>query len=170
MSSVFTYKDFQVLLFQLSERLNRNEIVGIINIESLPAELEGQGALKVLLKLQMLGRISDTKPSYLQEVFSNVNRIDLAQEVDRFSKRSKRKTKKAAAAAQEKDLSLTANLEVTAAQMRLLQDQLEHLHKTAQESGSRNMEAQIADIKMDAECLAKKLRGGSRICQRGALL
>lgn len=152
-------KDFRILLFQLDEKLNAHDIEGIVSIEDLPAEFLGQSGLKVLLKLEMLGRISAAKPQSLEEVLKNVNRIDLVKKVKDFS-RSQRKGKRqntSLATAEEHMRTLNANLEVTRVQMRLLLDQLEHLRRTAQEMGPKSVEMIVSEVQEDAQALEKKL-------------
>lgn len=151
-------KHFHVLLFQLSEKLHPHDIEGIITIEELPADLEGQSALKILLKLEMMGRISASKLSDLEEVFKNINRIDLARKVKDFSKTQKKGTRRSASTTmQGQEQSLYANLEVTLVQMRLLLDQLKHLKRIAQEASPKYVEPVISEAQEDAEALEKKL-------------
>lgn len=156
MSSV---KDFRVLLFQLAEKLQDHDIEGIVSIEDLPAEFERQSALKVLLKLEMMGRISAAKLTNLEEVLKNVSRIDLVKKVKDFS-RSQKKSKRSntAATLEEHQRTLSANLEVTLVQMRIILDQLKHLHQTAVETGPKSVEAIVSDAQEDAEQLERKLQ------------
>ena len=153
-------KDFRILLFQLDEKLNAHDIEGIVSIEDLPAEFNGQSALKVLLKLEMTGRISAAKPQSLEDVLKDINRIDLVKKVKDFSRSQKKSSKRhntASATAEERIRTLSANLEVTRVQMRLLLDQLEHLRKTAQETGPKSVEMLVSEAQEDAELLEKKL-------------
>ena len=145
------------MLFQLDEKLSAHDIEGIVSIEDLPSEFHGQSALKVLLKLELTGRISAAKPQSLEEVLKNVNRHDLAKKVKDFSKSQKKRHNTASATAEERIRTLNANLEVARVQMRLLCDQLEHLHKIAQETGPKSVEMIISGAQEDAELLEKKL-------------
>lgn len=153
-----TFKDFRVLLFQLAEKLRDNDIEGIVAIEDLPAEFEKQSGLKILLKLEMMGRISATQLSSLEEVLKNVSRLDLVKKVKEFSK-SQRKSRRqnASARLEDKRRTLDANLEVTLVQMRIIQDQLKHLYQTVLATGPRSVEDIVAEAQEDAELLEKKL-------------
>ena len=53
----------------------------------LQSSMDSHAALKVLLKLEMTGRISAAKPQSLEDVLKNVNRIDLVKKVKDFSKK-----------------------------------------------------------------------------------
>ena len=151
-------KDFRILLFQLDEKLNALDIEGIVYIEDLPAEFHGQSALKVLLKLEMTGRISATNPQSLEKVLKNVNRMDLVKKVKDFSRSQRKRHNTASTKAEHvRSLTLSAVLEETGMQMRLLLDQLEHLRKTAREMGPKSVEMIVSEAQEDAELLEKKL-------------
>lgn len=104
----------------------------------------------------MQGKVSASNSIGLEEVFNNIERIDLVKKVKDFFK-SRKSKKNTSSTAEEQLLSLRANLEVTLMQMRLLQDQLLHLQKTAEASGTKSMEAIISEAMEDAEKLGKKL-------------
>ena len=153
-------KNFKVFLFQLSEKLNKRDIEGIIFMEELPPDFEGQSPLKILLKLEMMGRISASKLGNLEEVLKSINRVDLAKKVKEFTKSQKKAIKKSGTALdslQEREQTLAANLEVALVQMRLLRDQLAHVQRTVQETGPRAVEAIVLESQDDAEQLEGKL-------------
>jgi hypothetical protein len=155
-------QDFRVLLYQLAGELRDGETEGIVAIEHLPAEFQGQGqsaAFKVLLKLENMRRISAGKPQTLEKVFERVDRSDLAKKVKDFSKSqkrgSRRRNKNPTPESREEQLqTLSANMEVTIVQMRLLLEQLKYLNERAQTLGPRNIISEALD---DAEQLEKKL-------------
>lgn len=151
-------KDFRMLLFDLSQDLSKHEIEGIIAIEELPADTHEQSALRVLLKLEMLGKIDAAKPSTLEAVLKNVGRMDLAKKVEKFAKQ--KKSKKSSPRPDEAlELNLRANLEVTLVQMRILHEQLMHLQKTAERTALPNHDIRrhISEAREGAQVVDRKL-------------
>lgn len=132
-------KEFGVLLYELSQRLNGKEITAIIHIEDLPRNLEGKNSLEILIQLQMLGKITESDPSTLQSVFKNINRIDLVNKVKDFSKsQKKKKTPKSGGLSDRVDkmvYDLDANLKVSLIQTQVLRDQLINVATVANTSG-----------------------------------
>lgn len=154
MSSVISNQDFKILLFQLAESLEPRDREGIIFIYDLPSDLERQSALKILLRLEMVGKISATELSLLEEVFKNIKRIDLAKRVKEFAK-SQKKKKTSPPKVDNLRIDFYANVEVALTQARLLQDQIEHLQKI--ECGSSTNEATIQETSRLTEQLRAKL-------------
>ena len=143
-------KEFAVLLFELSQMLHREEIDAIRHIENLPVEMDGKSGLHILVKLQMQGKITDSDPSTLQEVFKDVNRVDLINRVKEFVKsrkafqrKSKKKMVKNNTEAEELLFGLKANLEVSQLQARLLRDQLSNLAAAAAAMSGKETVQQI---------------------------
>jgi len=121
-------REFGAFLYDLSQRLSDEEITGLILIEDLPKDLNGE-KLKVLIQLQMNGRISQSDPSTLQDVFKRINRMDLVDKVKQFIKSQKKKGRKQKSGdlngREEKMLNdLMANLKVSLIQTQVLRDQL----------------------------------------------
>lgn len=154
MSSVISNQDFKILLFQLAESLEARDREGIIFIYGLPPDLEKQSALKILLRLEMDGKISATEPSLLEEIFKNIKRMDLAKRVKEFAK-SQKKKKTNTSKIDNSRIDFYANVEVALTQARLLQDQIEHLQKI--DCSSRTIEAAIQDMCRLTEKLRTKL-------------
>ena len=148
-------EDFNILLFQLHEELDDHDIEGIVSIYDFPVEFHGQSALKVLMKLVTIGRISAANPQSLAEVLKNVNRPDLAKKVKDFSKSQKKSSnsKRHSTASAECERTLSANLEVTRVQTGLLHDQLEHLYKTVQETSPKSVKMIVSEAQEDADLL-----------------
>ena len=133
-------KEFGILLFQLSQSLERDEIDAIRFIEELPADLEGKSGLHVLVKLQMQGNITVTDPSTLQGVFKNINRMDLVNRVKEFIKSQKKKKRKIVPNYEELLFGLKANLAVSHLQAKLLCDQLRNQAYAAEMSGMTSVQ------------------------------
>ena len=85
--------EFNVLLYELSLQISDDEIDGIVWIEDLPRSLVGREKLEVLNHLLLIGRISESDPSTLQEIFMGINRMDLVGKVKQFIKSQKKKGK-----------------------------------------------------------------------------
>lgn len=143
-------KEFRVLLFEISEELHQRELRGIIYTEGLPQRFENEPALTILMKLEMLGKISEKKHKDLEEILKTVHRNDLQKKVEKFSKQKRRKQQNTQ---RDKELHLTANLEVGLVQTRLLK---EHLQNTAASAPS-NMKVTMAAAKGHVEQLEKAL-------------
>ena len=155
MSSNIEYK---VLRYQLSEKLHQNEVDGISSIY-LPSKTPGESGLNILLKLEMQGVISATNPSSLEEVFKNINRMDLVKKVKEFVKSQKKGRKRCTKSVEEEVVvGLSANLEVALAQFRLLQDQLKYVKEKAEETGNKYIEDSISDITSNIKDQEKKLK------------
>ena len=143
-------KEFRVLLFEISEELHQRELRGIIYTEGLPQRFYSEPALTILMKLEMMGKISEKEHKYFEDMLRTFNRHDLAKRVEKFSKQ---KRKKQQSTLREKELHLTANLEVGLVQTRLL---LEHLQNTAASAPS-SMKVIIDAAKGHGEQLEKAL-------------
>ena len=143
-------KEFRVLLFEISEELHQRELRGIIYTEGLPQRFYNEPALTILMKLEMMGRISEKEHKYFEDMLRTFNRHDLAKKVEKFSKQ-KRKKKQSTL---REELHPTANLEVGLVQTRLL---LEHLQNTAASAPSGSMKVIIDAAKGLGEQLEKAL-------------
>ena len=112
-------KNYRTFLFQLSENLSKQDIEGIIYLEDLYLDFKGQSPLKIFLKLEMMGKISASKLSYLEEVFKSISRMDLAIKVKDFIKLQKKAIKKSGTTLKEMGQTLTTDM----VQIRLFADQ-----------------------------------------------
>ena len=143
-------KKFRILLFQLSQRMNKSDIEAIVLIEKLQADIKEQSALSVLMKLEMLGRINESNPSTVEQIFRNIDREDLANDVKKFKKG---KSKKIAQAPEEDMLlKLRANLEVTTAQHRLLLDQLKEFKRLSESATANELTGVISQVTHNTHC------------------
>lgn len=160
-------KAFAVLLFQLSRRLKDEEVAAIILIEDLPKPLEEKGPLEVLIQLQMLGKITESDPSTLQNVFHNLNRMDLVGKVKDFIK-SQKKNKKAAKSggcSESMASDLAANINVSLLQNKVLREQLINVANLANKCGEANMvqiiqeaiRALARDVERNIKCAKQEL-------------
>lgn len=141
--------EFGILLYNLSERLTDEEISGIILIEELPANLKGK-RLDVLVHLQVLEKISAAEPAKLQQVFKNINRMDLVSKVKDFIKSQKKKEKKTTKSkslgdSTEKMVHLDASLKVSLIQTQVLRDQLINVAAAADKCGEAKITKMIQE-------------------------
>lgn len=141
-------REFGVFLYELSQKLQREEIDAIRMIEDLPVKMDGKTGLRVLVELQMQEKITASDPSTLQSVFKSINRMDLVTKVKEFVKSQKAKPKKAKKSksggpstkeAEEIFYTLEANLKVSLLQAKVLRDQLSNQAAAAEKCGMTNV-------------------------------
>ena len=159
-------REFNTLLYDLSQRLTDEEIKGIIHIELLPPSLSGE-KLEVLIQLQNKGRIGGADPSTLQEIFKRINRMDLVDRVKQFIKSQKKKGKKQKSGdlsgREEKMINdLTANLKVSLIQAQVLRHQLSNVATVALAGGENQIASSIESI----QSLIKDVEGKITSAQR----
>lgn len=152
--------EYRAFLLQVSEKLSEEDSKKIVFLEELPVELENKAALAVLTQLEMRGKLSASKPDDLAKILRKIGRHDLAKKVRDFAKQQ-RKGRTALSALQGPDhsaMKLSANLQVTLLQCRILLEQVENLKEEAEEAGFKRVEEVVADAQsLVSEHLQRKL-------------
>ena len=153
-----TDKKFRIKLFQLSQRMNKADIEAIVFTERLSTDTKEQSALDVLMKLDMLGKINGSNPSTVEQIFRNINREDLADEVKTFKKSKPKKNTPTSEA--DMLLKLQANLEVAAAQHRLLLDQLKEVKRLSELVRANQLTEDISQVAQNTQYNMETLMHG----------
>ena len=140
------YREYRVFLLQIAENLSHSDCRSIAFLEQLP-EQKNTSPLEVLTQLEMLDRLSASKLDDLAKLLKDISRQDLARKAREFSK----KQKKGRAALwplnkfDDSCIKLTANLQVTLLQLKILLQQVENLKEQAEEVGFKRVEEVVGE-------------------------
>ena len=146
MSDRGTYREYRVFLLQIAENLSQNDCRNIAFLEQL-SEQANASPLEVLTQLEMRDRLSACKLDYLIKVLKDISRHDLVRKAREFSKKQ-RKGRTALSSLSRLDdscIKLTANLQVTLLQCKILLQQVENLKEEAEEVGFKQVEEVVAE-------------------------
>ena len=170
-SQARTAYEYRAFLLQVSEGLTQEDCQKIVFLEELPPELEGKPPLNVLIQLEMHGKLSASRPDDLAKLLKRIPRHDLAKKVREFVKQQ-RKGRAALSPLQRIDhsaLKLSASLEVTLLQCKILLEQVENLREEAEEAGYKRVEEVVADAQaMISEHVKRKFLYASKLIPQEA--
>lgn len=147
MSDRATYREYRVFLLQIAGNLSQSDCRNIAFLEQLPEQANNISPLEVLTQLEMRDRLSASKLDYLVKVLKDISRHDLVRKAREFSK-NQRKGRTASSSLSRLDdscIKLTANLEVTLQQCKILLQQVENVKKEAEEVGFKRVEEVVAE-------------------------
>ena len=82
-------KDFQGLLFSISQQLNQQEVSKLVAANQLPGELRGQPPAIVLGHLEQIGIFTMWKLKRIMEAMKDIGRSDLYKQVKLFRKKTR---------------------------------------------------------------------------------
>ena len=82
-------KDFQGLLFSISQQLNQQEVNKLVAANHLPGELRGQPPAVVLGHLEQIGIFTLWKLQRIMEAMKDIGRSDLYKQVKLFRKKTR---------------------------------------------------------------------------------
>ena len=158
--------EYRAFLIQVSDNLSQDDVKKIVFLEELPLELANESPLKVLMHLEMRGKLYATKPEDLERVLKKINRLDLAKKVKEFAKKQ-RKGRSMASPLQRLDqsaMNLSANLHLTLIQCKILLEQVENVKEEADEAGFKRVEEVMAEAHtLISERLQTKLHYASKL-------
>ena len=158
-------KEFRGMVVSLSDALIERETNILVYTHGLPKEYNDKKPLTVLQLMHSRDLFSATTPECLITFMKEINRIDLAKIVEKYTRKTRKGAKSrtqldsgTAAADVESDsslfVSLQAKLEVTSIQSDITAKALEETLKTVKATPFKRVE----EIVQDAKVLSDKLR------------
>jgi hypothetical protein len=156
-------KEFRGVVVSLSEALKEKETNILVYTHCLPMEYNDKKPLTVLQLMHNRDLFSATNPDRLATLMKEINRIDLAKIVEKYTRKTRKGAKSrtqldSATAAADVDsslfVSLQAKLEVTSIQSDITAKALEETLKTVKATPFKRVE----EIVQDAKVLSDKLR------------
>ena len=146
-------RQFREFIFQeICQHLTPKEVHQLAYTQNLPAPYLSKDGTEVLLKLEMLDKFSDSKPTPLAEMMKGIGRKDLAKKVEKYVKkqrqcRSKKQERDSLTVDQQvlKQCQIKASLKIAKYQTNILLEQLEEMYTTAREIEHRSLEDRVAD-------------------------
>ena len=165
--AAYEYRGF---LLQVAEGLTQDDCRKIVYLEELPLELEHKPALNVLIQLEMHGRLSASRPDDLAKLLKRISRHDLAKKVREFIKQQRKG--RALSPLQRLDhpaVKLSASLEVTLLQCKILLEQVDNLKEEAEEMCYKRVEEVVADAQaIISEQVQRKFMYASKLIAQEA--
>jgi hypothetical protein len=156
-------KEFRGVVVSLSEALKEKETNILVYTHCLPMEYNDKKPLTVLQLMHNRDLFSATNPDRLATLMKEINRIDLAKIVEKYTRKTRKGAKSrtqldSATAAADVDsslfVSLQAKLEVTSIQSVITAKALDEALKTVKTTPLKRVE----EIMQDAKAQADKLR------------
>ena len=137
--------EFRVFVLRLAEDLSDTETNKLVYICKLPTEYKDRQPLVVLESMHNMGLFSATKLDSLARLLKEIKRDDLSKAVEKYSKQTAKKTRKAGAKSRatsleptEANLSLTtssqATFEVFNIQSKITRDVMDQMMKLQRQS------------------------------------
>lgn len=162
--------EYRAFLLQVSEGLTQDDCQRIVFLEELPHELEHKPPLNVLIQLEMHGKISASKPDDLAKLLKRISRHDLAKKVRDFVKQQRKgRTLSPLQRLDHPAVKLSASLEVTLLQCKILLEQVENLKEEAEEACCKRVEEVVADAQaMISEHIQRKFLYASKLISQEA--
>ena len=162
--AAYEYRSF---LLQLSESLSQEDSRKIVFLEQLPPELENKPPLNVLIKLEMHGKLSADD---LAKLLKRISRHDLAKKVREFVKQQRKgRTLSPLQRFDHPAVKLSASLEVTLLQCKILLEQVENLKEEAEEACYKRVEEVVADAQaIISEHVQRKFMYASKLISQEA--
>ena len=151
--------EYRAFLLQVSENLSQTDIKNIGYLEEIVVEPDSK-PLTVLMQLEMRGKLSASKPDALAKLLKKIMRHDLAKKVKDFAKKQRkgRSTQSPLEKLDQSVVNLSANLQVTLIQCRILLEQVENVRDAAEEAGFKRVEEVVAEAhSLVSEQLQRKL-------------
>ena len=157
-------KEFRGVVVSLSESLVVEETNKLVYTNSLPIEYSDKKPLTVLQLMHNRDLFSATKPDRLATLMKEINRLDLAKNVEKYA----RKTRKGAKSRTQLDsgtaaadvgsdsslfVSLQAKLEVTSIQSDITAKALDEALKTVKATHFKRVEEIVQEAKAQADRL-----------------
>ena len=155
-------KEFRGMVVSLSDALIERETNILVYTHGLPKEYNDKKPLTVLQLMHNRDLFSATTPECLITFMKEINRIDLAKIVEKYTRKTRKGAKfrtqldsgTAAADVESLFVSLQAKLEVTSIQSDITAKALEETLKTVKATPFKRVE----EIVQDAKVLSDKLR------------
>ena len=146
-------KDFQGLLFSISQQLNQQDVDKLVAANQLPGELRGQTPAYVLEHMRQRGNFS---PWELENTMKVIGRSDLQKEAKQFRKKSLKGGVDTRLNWEEEEQPLNFdNVERQAMQAR---DALEIMEQAVIVCDLKRIEEVYAEAREAADCLVRVLR------------
>ena len=86
--------EFRDIVFQAARSLRQEESQDLVYLYNLPPSFSQSRPIEVLMQLEVLQKISESNPETLAIVLERVKRFDLAKDVRKWMKQSKKKKEK----------------------------------------------------------------------------
>ena len=151
-------KEFRAMVVFLSHALIERETNILVYTHCLPMEYNGKKPITVLQLMHNRDLFSATNPDRLSTLMKEINRIDLAKIVEKYTRKTRKGAKSRTQVAADVDsslfVSLQAKLEVTSIQSDITAKALDEALKTVKTTPLKRVE----EIMQDAKAQADKLR------------
>ena len=160
-------RELRRVMFTVAQQLTQQESDTLVWMQGVPVEFSGKPPLTVLAQMESQGLFSASKPERFADILRDINRLDLAKQVTKITKRKKnqRDTVEQSQEQQLLQITLAANLEVTLLQSKILLEQVERLRQVVIDANEKRIGEIVGDAKESVERLKRTLDHASGLCR-----
>ena len=152
-------------MFIVAQQLTQQESDTLVWMQDVPVQFKGKPPLTVLAQMESQGLFSASKPERFADILKDINRLDLAKQVTKITKRKKNQRDAVEQSEEQLQITLAANLEVTLLQSKILLEQVERLQQVVIEANEKRIGEIVGGAKESAERLKRTLEHASGLCR-----
>ena len=158
-------KELRRVMFTVAQQLTQQESDTLVWMQGVPVQFRGKPPLTVLAQMESQGLFSASKPERFADILRDINRLDLAKQVTKITKRKKNQRETVEQSQEQLQITLAANLEVTLLQSKILLEQVERLRQVVIDANEKRIGEIVGDAKESAERLKRALDHASGLCR-----
>ena len=158
-------KELRRVMFTVAQQLTQQESDTLVWMQGVPVQFRGKPPLTVLAQMESQGLFSASKPERFADILRDINRLDLAKQVTKITKRKKNQRDTVEQSQEQLQITLAANLEVTLLQSKILLEQVERLRQVVIDANEKRIGEIVGDAKESAERLKRALDHASGLCR-----
>ena len=158
-------RELRRVMFIVAQQLTQQESDTLVWMQDVPVQFKGKPPLTVLAQMESQGLFSASKPERFADILKDINRLDLAKQVTKITKRKKNQRDAVEQSEEQLQITLAANLEVTLLQSKILLEQVERLRQVVIEANEKRIGEIVGGAKESAERLKRTLEHASGLCR-----
>ena len=158
-------RELRRVMFTVAQQLTQQESDTLVWMQDVPVQFRGKPPLTVLAQMEAQGLFSASKPERFADILRDINRLDLAKQVTKITKRKKNQRETVEQSQEQLQITLAANLEVTQLQSKILLEQVERLRQVVIDANEKRIGEIVGDAKESVERLKRTLDHASGLCR-----